>query len=143
VSSFRLRGPFLVLVLNGEQGSAKSTLVKILRALIDPNLAPLRTAPKEERDLMVSAKNAWIISFDNLSYLPPWLSDAICRLATGGGLGTRELYTDNEEIIFEARRPVIFNGIEELATQADLLDRSVILSLAEIPDEKRRDEEVE
>jgi hypothetical protein len=90
---------------------------------------------------MVSAKNAWIISFDNLSYLPPWLSDAICRLATGGGLGTRELYTDDEEIIFEARRPVIFNGIEELATQADLLDRSAILCLAEIPDEERRDEE--
>src|SRR5262249_26569815 len=59
----------------------------------------------------------------------------------GGGFATRELYTDCEEGIFNAQRPVLLNGIEELATRADLLDRSLILYLPTIPENKRRPEE--
>ena len=40
-----------VIVLSGEQGSAKSTFSSILRALLDPNTAPLRALPREDRDL--------------------------------------------------------------------------------------------
>ena len=69
-----------------------------------------------------------------------WLSDALCRLATGGGFSTRELYSDDEEVIFDAMRPVILTGIEEFVVRADLLDRSIVLSLPNIPDERRRPE---
>ena len=62
----------------------------------------------------------------------PWLSDALCRLATGGGFGTRQLYSDDEESLFEARRPVLLNGIEEVAVRGDLLDRSLIVTLSPI-----------
>lgn len=105
---------------------------------MDPNTAALRSEPREERDLMIAASNGWCIAFDNLSRMPVWLSDSLCRLATGGGFATRELYANDEEILFDAQRPVILNGIEELATRSDLLDRAIILRLPTIPDEKRR-----
>jgi primase-polymerase (primpol)-like protein len=130
-------GPYVVLVVNGEQGSAKSTLMRVARDLVDPNKAGLRRPPKDERDLMIAATNAWIVAYDNISGLPAFLSDAICVLATGGGFGARELYTDDEEKLFDAMRPVMLNGIEDIATRADLLDRAIILTLPAIPDDVR------
>src|SRR5207253_9109386 len=120
VAAFFPHGPYPVLALHGEQGSAKSTMARLLRSLIDPNAAPLRSEPREARDLIISATNGWLVALDNLSHLPPWLSDALCRLSTGGGFATRELYTDSEEVIFDAQRPVILTGIEEVATRSDL-----------------------
>ena len=140
IAALRGRGPYPILVLHGEQGSAKSTTARVLRALVDPSTAPLRSEPREVRDLMIAATNGWIVSLDNISRLPPWLSDALCRLATGGGFSTRELYSDREETILEAQRPVILNGIEELAVRGDLLDRALMLDLPSIPEEKRRAE---
>jgi hypothetical protein len=84
IASLRPTGPYPLLMLEGEAGSAKSTTCRVLRALVDPSSAPLRTAPREERDLMIAARNTWLLSFDNISHLPPWFSDALCRLASGG-----------------------------------------------------------
>jgi hypothetical protein len=140
LAALRPVGPYPVLVIYGEQGSAKSSLVRVLRALVDPNTAALRTTPRDERDLVIAATNGWLIALDNLSHLPDWLSDALCRLATGSGFATRELYTDAEEAIFAAQRPIVLNGIEEVATRGDLLDRALILYLPTIPEAKRQDE---
>ena len=140
IAAFRPHGPYPILVLHGEQGSAKSTTSRVLRALLDPNTAPLRGEPRDLRDVMIAASNGWIISFDNLSRIPHWLSDALCRLATGGGFSTRELYTDSEEVLFDAQRPSILNGIEELASRGDLLDRALILYLPSIAEQKREPE---
>ena len=96
VAALRPKGPYPVLVLQGEAGSAKSTAVRVLRALVDPNTSPLRSEPRETRDLMIAARNSWCIAFDNVSRLSPRLSDDLCRMATGGGFSTRQLYTDNE-----------------------------------------------
>jgi hypothetical protein len=85
----RNRGPYPVLVLSGEQGSAKSTFSAILRALLDPNTAPLRALPREDRDLFIAASNGHVLAFDNVSGLPAWISDTLCRLATGGGFAVR------------------------------------------------------
>jgi hypothetical protein len=141
IAALRPRGPYPILVIYGEQGSAKSTLVRILRKLTDPNKAALRTTPRDERDLVITATNGWLIALDNLSHLPDWLSDALSRLATGSGFATRELYSDAEEAIFDAQRPIVINGIEEVATRGDLLDRALILYLPTIPKHKRQDEE--
>ncbi|MFC2045587.1 hypothetical protein ACFLUH_02800, partial [Chloroflexota bacterium] len=140
IGTFMPKGPFPVLVLTGEQGSAKSTVARIIRSLVDPSTIPLRSLPKDERDLAISASNSWIISFDNVSYLVPWLSDAICRLATGGGFATRELYANAEEVLFTATRPIILNGIGDIATRSDLLDRAIIIVLPTISNDKRRTE---
>ena len=140
VAALRPVGPYPILPLHGEQGSAKSTTARALRSLIDPNSAPLRAEPRDGRDLVIAARNSWVLCFDNLSNVPSWLSDALCRLSTGGGFATRELYSDDAEVIFDACRPTILTGIEELATRGDLLDRSLIVSLPSIPESKRRAE---
>jgi hypothetical protein len=140
VGAFQPEGPFPLLVLQGEQGSAKSTSARILRSLVDPNKSPLRSPPREIRDIMIAAQNGWIVAFDNISYLPPWLSDALCSLATGGGFSTRELYTDASETIFAATRPILLNGIAGVVVRGDLLDRSYILELPEISEARRKPE---
>jgi hypothetical protein len=140
VATMRPRGPYPVLALFAEQGSGKSTAGRLLRDLIDPNSAPLRAEPKDARDLMIAANNSWCVCYDNLSYIPPWLSDALCRLSTGGGFATRELYTDQDEIIFDSQRPVLLTSIEEVATRSDLLDRCLIVLLSAIPEDRRRPE---
>ena len=134
------KGPYPCLNLVGEQGSAKTTTARVIKAIVDPSISPVRTTPRHERDLMIAANNAWVLPFDNLSRIPAWLSDALCRLATGGGFSTRQLYTDDEEIIFDATRPVIINGIEDLAGRQDLIDRSIFLNLPPIPGPGRRTE---
>jgi hypothetical protein len=140
LAACRPKGPYPVLVLQGEQGSAKSTMGKLLRRVIDPSVAPVRTCPREERDLLIAATNSWVIAYDNLSGIPQWLSDSLCRLATGGGFSIRALYTDSDEIFFNAMRPVALNGIDQLAERADLADRSLILNLPRIENSARRDE---
>src|SRR4029078_4177317 len=137
----RDRGPYPVMGLSGEQGSAKSTLLAILRSLLDPTTAPSRALPREDRDLFIAASNGHVLAFDNVSGLPEWISDTLCRLATGGGFAVRQLYTDGDEVLFDAERPVILNGIEEIVTRPDLADRSLFLALEPIPEDRRRPEQ--
>src|SRR5260221_13177262 len=136
----RNRGPYPVMALSGEHGSAKSTFTAILRAVLDPNTAPLRALPREDRDLFIAASNGHVLAFDNVSGLPAWISDTICRLATGGGFAVRQNYTDQDEVLFNATRPVILNGIEDVVDRPDLADRTVFLTLEPIPEERRRPE---
>jgi len=136
----RDKGPYPTVVLSGEQGSAKSTFSAILRALLDPNTAPLRALPREDRDLFIAANNGHVLTFDNVSRLPVWISDTLCRLATGGGFAVRQLYTDQDEVLFDATRPVVLNGIEDIITRPDLADRALFLRLEPIPEERRRPE---
>ena len=130
-------GPYPVLVITGEQGSAKSCFSKLVRSLVDPYLAPVRSLPRETRDLFVTAKNTHVLAFDNVSDVAQRISDALCCFSTGGGLALRRLYTDQDEIIFEAMRPIILNGIGDVVTRADLADRALFLVLEAIPEEKR------
>ena len=130
-------GPYPILLLHGEQGSAKSTAERVLRSIVDPNHSPLRAAPKEEQDLLVACHNCWVVALDNLSGIQDWLSDALCRVASGTGLAKRELYTDSEEVVLNATRPIALNGITELATRGDLIDRSILVDLDAIPEDRR------
>ena len=114
LAALRSSGPYPLLAISGEQGSAKTVLSKLLRALVDPNAAPVRALPREERELMIAANNGHLLAFDNLSGLPAWLSDALCRLASGGSFAVRQLYTDDEEVLFKAARPILLNGIEDV-----------------------------
>ena len=137
---FLPHGPYPVKIITGEQGSAKSTTTRLLKRLIDPRIPMLGSAPKDVRDLMVIAKSTWVLSFDNLSSIPVWLSDALARLSTGGGFSTRKLHSDDEEMFFEATRPVILNSIEDIANRADLIDRGIVITCPAIPEILRRQE---
>ena len=140
LAALRDRGPYPGLALKGDEGSAKSTLVRVLRRLIDPSKVRERRLPREDRDLFIAAQNAYVVAFGNVSQIPDWLSDSLCSLATGGGFATRQLYTDSDEILFDAMRPVVLNGIE-FGTRSDLADRLIFLKLPRIPERARRSEE--
>lgn len=132
-----------VLVVYGEQGSAKSTLMRMLGMLIDPLRTQLRVEPRDVGEWVQAAHHSWLITLDNVSRLPDWLSDAICRAVTGEGFSKRMLYSDAEDIILTFRRVIALTGIEIVAQRSDLLDRSILLQLLPIaPDQRRSETEV-
>jgi hypothetical protein len=133
-------GPYPLLIAQGEQDSGKSSAARVLRTLIDPNMAPLRSETRDTRDLMIAADNAHVLNFDNLSGVSKIFSDDLCRLATGAGFATRALYKNREEEIFAASRPVILNGIADLATRADLVSRALFIGFPPLEDRTRRTE---
>ena len=141
VAALRPGFPLPILVAKGEQGAGKSTACRVISSLIDPRTSALRGVPREVRDLAAAARNSWLVCFDNLSRLPEDLADAACRLATGGGFGGRQLYSDHDEAIFDATRPLVFNAIPDLGTaRPDFLDRALIVEFLGITPEIRRDE---
>lgn len=140
VGAFHPHGPYTVLALAGQHGAAKTALMRLLRSLLDPNRAPDRGPPRDELTLMIAAKNGWVVAIDNMSNIAPWLADAMCRLSTGGGLSSREFYTNLEEVLF-LMRPQIFTAIPDIATRPDLADRSIQISLPVMAEADRRAQE--
>jgi hypothetical protein len=141
LTAMRPSGPYPIPFVCGEYGSGKSTLLRVFRRMIDPAEPADRAPPKSERDLMVSAFNNWVTAFDNLSSIPAWLSDALCRLATGAGFAARKLYTDRNEVSIAVTRPVVMNSIGSIITRPDLLSRAVIFTVPSIGKKARRDEQ--
>lgn len=126
--------------MTGEQGSAKTSLSHAIRELLDPSDAPSSSAPREPRDIMCTAVNSHVLCLDNLSKIPENVSDALCRISTGSSIRERRYHTnDGAEVLLKAKRPIIFNGID-FRMRGDLLDRSLLINLSQIPDDERRDE---
>jgi hypothetical protein len=138
--AFRARGPYPVLLVTGEHGSAKSTTARLLRRCLDPHVLSHRGPPRDEREAAIAAYNAHVFALDNVSHLPPWLSDCLCRIATGGGVGTRTLLTDTDETIISVSRPIIITCITNVATRGDLADRCFAVELPPIPESARKTE---
>ena len=136
--SLRSRGDIPPMVLNGEMGSSKSTLSTILKSLVDPSASSIRSLPKRDADLFISASNSYVLAFDNVSGLSISISDTLCMLSTGGSHVARELFTNQKEQTFSATIPLILNGIEEFVHRSDLADRSLFITLESIPEDERR-----
>jgi hypothetical protein len=131
-------GQYPVLILLGGHGTAKSTTLEMLRELVDPAVVPHEHSYKDVREVYIECVASWVLAMDNLSSLTDWLSDTICRLATGGGFKTRTLFTNRDQEVFKAKRPVIMNGISDVASKADLLDRALLVDLPVIRAADRR-----
>ncbi len=134
------KGPYPILMLNGEEGSAKTSQTKLLKGLIDPSVAPIRALPREERVLAVSARHSHALAFDNASTIDADMSDALCRVSTGAGLSARSLYSNEEEHTLFVKNPVILNGIPNLASRPDLASRALLVKLPPIPETERMTE---
>lgn len=137
--SLRPLGPYVILVVLGTAGSSKSTFSRILRLLIDPSSVPTQALPRAIGDLMITASNSHLLVFDNVRTLSVEMSDALCQLATGGGSRTRTLYTNSEETLVHVTKPCILNGIDDVASQPDLVSRCLLMELPTIT--MRRTEE--
>jgi hypothetical protein len=127
-------------VLHGPQGSTKTTFFRVLKRLADPSAVETLTFPRDINELVQKLAHHWLACFDNVTALPQWVSDALCRAVTGEGFSKRELYTDDEDVIYSFRRCVGLNGINVAATKPDLLDRAILIELERPSPEKRRKE---
>lgn len=137
----RPEGPYPVLTISGEQGSGKSTVLRLMRRIIDPHALDMRTPPEDQRDLQAMVRNSFILAFDNVSFISNKMSDALCVISTGtGAQGGRALYTNAEESAVRVCRPVAMNGIPDVVERGDLVDRSIHVHLPRIDPRKRRDD---
>ncbi len=127
------------IILYGQQGSGKSTVCEILRGLSDPARPSLLSLPRDHQELVQVGDHHALVVLDNIRRLPDWASDDLCRFVTGAGFTKRELYTNDEDFIFEFLRPFILNGINIAGTSPDLLDRSILIELSRFPENQRKD----
>lgn len=139
LGAFNVVREYPILIFNGGQGTAKSVTTLLSKLILDPHNYKSFSEPKDIRDLVAYARNSFVISMDNVSTLPHWLSDSMCRLTHGtAALGGRELYKDHDMAAFAAARPIIMNGIPEFVERNDLADRVIQIHLKPIPPEKRK-----
>ncbi len=132
--------PHPVLMLGGQQGTGKSTAARLLTGLLDPSPAPLRSEPREPKDWAMSAAGGWCVVVDNVSRIPAWWSDALCKAVTGDGWVSRKLYTDDDLSVLSFRRCIAITSIDTGAMRGDLADRLLIADLEPITGRTRRTE---
>ena len=140
VNSMLPSSSYPILCVTGEQGSGKTTLCRACQRAVDPHQVEGRSPPRNEEDIAVAAKNAQVLVYENLSTITQAISDALCRVATGAGFAARKLFTNDEERQLSFCRPVILNGIDDLATRSDLADRVVHIHLQPIQKSRRQTE---
>ena len=130
----------VVLNLNGESGSGKTTAEKIARSVTDPSDVPAGTLPREVRDLFADVNACCVLSYDNTSSIPKPISDALCQVTSGTGFRKRKLYTDLEQVLIGGYRTVIVTSVHNAVTEPDLAERCVTMNLPHIASKQRHSE---
>jgi hypothetical protein len=125
-------------MLHGDQGAAKTTFQELEKMLVDPSSILTLAFPRDTNEFIQKLAHNYIAYFDNVSHIPDWISDILCRAVTGSGFSKRQLWTDDDDIVYNFIRCVGFNGINLAATKADLLDRGLIIQLSKISKKDRR-----
>jgi hypothetical protein len=132
--------PHVVSQIHGEKGSAKSTLQTFIKLLVDPAKPKQLTIRHDISEFIQQLAHNYISFYDNLKYTPSWLSDEVCKAVTGVGSTKRKLYSDDDDIVYEYKRCIGFNGINLGLTEPDIFDRSIMVELERITKEDRKQE---
>ncbi|WP_405018142.1 ATP-binding protein [Kitasatospora sp. NBC_00070] len=132
--------PHPILTFKGEQGTGKSKAAQMIVNIIDPSPATRRTQPRDIKMWSTQAFNSWALCLDNISVIPPWLSDTLCKAVTGDGFVDRALYTDDDVVVLTFRRVLAMTTIDAGALAGDLAERLMILDLQLIDPTQRRTE---
>ncbi len=125
-------------MIHGPKGAAKTAFEDLVKQLLDPSILGNLTLPRTTEQLVQQLMHNFLTYYDNVSILPEWLSNDLCRAVTGTASSKRELYSDDDDVIYQYKRPIGFNGINLAATRSDLLDRGLIIELERIKPENRR-----
>ena len=133
---------YVILVLNGGQGSGKSSLCKLILKLGDPSIIDVQILPTNIKDLAIAAQNAHILCYDNVRGFKQAMSDTLCIAATGGALAGRALYTDDGQHIIYLHVALVLNGIHGFINENDLAQRCLPLRLKVINEANRKSEAV-
>jgi hypothetical protein len=142
VAAFFTDMPHPILLVQGEQGTAKSNLIRSLLALIDPQPAADRETPADKREWAIFARASWAFSFDNVTEIPDWLSNSLCKGVTGDAVLQRVLHSDEDITVFAFQRVIAMTTIaikHDLA--GDLVDRMLLVE-PEVLDTRLTEEEV-
>lgn len=131
--------PHAMPIFYGEKGAAKSTTCTLLKWVIDPSALETLTIPNDARSMAINLQQHWFLPFDNVSRISDEMSDTLCRAITGGGIQQRKLFSDADDYIFTFKRCLALNGINNVATRSDLLDRAILIELSRIPEENRKE----
>ena len=130
--------PHAIEAVTGDHGSGKTSYTETKRELVDPSGALSQSLKWDERDISISALHQGILAFDNVNTtMPDYISDVLCRISTGQGFRTRELYSNTSEVILKLKKPIIIDGINIPGYKPDFLDRSVPISLRPIFGDRR------
>lgn len=132
--------PHPIFVFYGPQGAAKTTASRIIKDLVDPSFVETLTAPDSEKEFVQQCSHHAVLALDNLTFMPAWLSDALSRAVTGSAFSKRQLYSDDEDILYSFQRSLVLNGINLVIDKPDLMDRSILFELERISEKKRQDE---
>lgn len=133
--------PHPALVCKGEQGTGKSKAAQMFINLVDPSPAAKRSQPRDEKAWSRQAFSSWALCLDNISTIPPWLSDTLCKAVTGDGVVDRALYTDDDVVVLTFKRVLAMTTIDAGALAGDLAERVLLLDLQLIDSTRRRSEE--
>jgi len=112
---------------HGPHGAGKTSLFKIVKKLCDPSSIEAIITPRDLTQLVQVIAHHHVCLFDNLSKIPDWMSDILSQACTGGGFSKRQLYTDDDDIIYRVKRCIGLNGINLLIKKPDLMDRSILI----------------
>jgi len=134
--------PHPVPAFTGEHGAAKTAAMWVTARWLDPSDPQTRQAPRDVEAWTVAAAGSMAVAIDNLSWIPDWFSDAICRAVTGDGLVKRALFTDDDLSVLSFRRCVLLAGIAFAQLRGDLNDRLIHAECEQI-DEGRRMEDAD
>jgi len=130
-----------VLALYGPPDTAKSTMLKIVKRLLDPTVPLLIGRLRSIDEFPQHASQNRVLTFDNRTNLSDDFSDALCGSVTGEGFAKRRLYTDEDSVVGQFRNVIGIAGVNLVPVKSDLLDRSIIVGLDSIPREKYINEE--
>lgn len=122
------------------KGFSKSFLLELIKKFVDPTKPLLLTLHRNVDQFIQQVNHNYINYYDNVKFIPYWLSDEICKAVTGAGHTKRALYTTDEDFVYEHRRCLGLNGINVALTEPDALDRSISIELEDIDDDERRKE---
>lgn len=137
-------GPYPILFIRGQEGATKSNLIKLIHSIIDPSLSKNLSMPKNKHDVYISATDAMVVSYDNLTIIPDWFSNELCVISTGNDFSTRKYYTVDQQVLLHAKKPQIISGINNLVPPKlkDLLDRIVTVNLLPLSKQERQSEKI-
>lgn len=131
---------YVILVLQGSQGSGKSALCMIIMQLLDPSIVGVQLMPTNPKDLAIAAQNSHVLCLDNIRELKQSTSDMLCVAATGGALTSRQLYSDADQSVLYLHVALVLNGIHSFISEPDLAQRCLPLEMRHLPEKSRRSE---
>jgi putative DNA primase/helicase len=131
------------IVINGAPGCGKTSISRILRAIIDPNTAKSKGFSSDSDNLILALSKNYVPCFDNLTRLSREQSDILCQAITGITHTKRRLFTDSDSVSFDIMCPWILTGVGVPGHMSDFLNRIFLIELKPIPvDQRRPDDEL-